>query len=142
MCRNHYYIQTNPHRSHTKNCDISECKKKTRSKYCSFHKRRIERNLPLDNNKYYRRFLKGEGNINWRGGTSKYKNHYQMKMVRIKLLQKKNYTCEDCGGKGNEVHHIDKTKTNHFQDNLKVLCRKCHTQYHKDVIGRHKKIIR
>ncbi len=29
--------------------------------------------------------------------------------------------------KANEIHHLDKTKTNHDPNNFMVLCHKCHT---------------
>ena len=137
-CRNHYcYYVVNFNRNHTKNCIVGGCKRKTKTKYCSFHRNRLKAGLPLDNKKY---FAKGKRNGMWKGGISEYKNHYTMKLIRKELLKEKNYTCGECGGKGNEIHHLDKSKENHSKKNLKVLCHKCHVGiYHRQDIGREKK---
>lgn len=55
--------------------------------------------------------------------------------LRNYLLQKNNYSCEQCGCNwinpySNqtilEIHHIDGDRTNNLEDNLQVLCPNCH----------------
>jgi len=55
-------------------------------------------------------------------------------------LERADYRCEQCGSAENlEVHHIiklEKYETRHnniknSQDNLKVLCKRCHTLAHR-----------
>lgn len=54
--------------------------------------------------------------------------------IAKKLKELRNYTCEKCGFRPRNdyekkfihVHHINGDKTNNNQDNLKVLCIKCH----------------
>jgi hypothetical protein len=76
---------------------------------------------------------KGEKNINWKGGIAEYPNHSLMKRIRKFKLQSTNYICECCGGKATEIHHLDKSKTNHSFNNFKSLCHKCHMGiFHKD----------
>jgi len=36
--------------------------------------------------------------------------------------------CEDCGEWASEVDHIDGDATNHAPDNLRSLCKPCHTR--------------
>ena len=55
-------------------------------------------------------------------------------IISKKIKIKRDYTCEKCGFKPRNnyekrfihVHHINGDKTNNNQDNLKVLCIKCH----------------
>jgi len=80
---------------------------------------------------------KGKNNINWKGGVAEYPDHYEMKKLRLEVLEEANYTCGICGGKATEIHHIDKTKTNHVKENFLAVCRRCHiVQFHRDVVGR------
>ena len=74
---------------------------------------------------------KGRNNPRWNGGTSEYPDHYKMKKLRLEKLESVNYTCEKCGGKANEVHHRDGTKTNHSLDNFLVVCHACHMRLHR-----------
>jgi len=56
--------------------------------------------------------------------------------ISTQLKVKKDYTCQECGFKArNEyerrfihTHHINGNKTNNYEDNLKVLCIKCHSE--------------
>lgn len=74
---------------------------------------------------------KGENNARWSGGTSEYKDHYQMKINRIEKLKRVRGLCEICGGKATQIHHIDESKENHRIENLLVVCRPCHTAIHR-----------
>ena len=55
--------------------------------------------------------------------------------ISKKIRKLRNYTCEKCGFKPRNdyekrfihLHHINGDKTNNNQDNLKVLCIKCHS---------------
>jgi hypothetical protein len=53
--------------------------------------------------------------------------------IRLHILERDNYTCQECGKKATDVHHIDGTgsnrptcKMNNNYDNLVSLCHKCH----------------
>lgn len=56
--------------------------------------------------------------------------------ISTQLKIKKDYTCENCGFKANSeyekryihTHHINGDKQNNYEDNLKVLCIKCHSE--------------
>jgi predicted Zn-ribbon and HTH transcriptional regulator len=83
---------------------------------------------------------KGEDNPRWNNGISEYPNHYLLKKNRLKVLKRDNYTCQLCGKYTNQVHHIDKTKTNHKKNNLRAICRKCNLGiYHAGPRGKYKK---
>ncbi len=55
----------------------------------------------------------------------------------------KGYVCNRCGDYGNEVHHIEEITPDNIhdvsitlnQDNLELLCHKCHTQ---ETLRKHK----
>lgn len=81
---------------------------------------------------------KGAKNPRWNGGTSEYPNHGTMKITRRQKLESVNWICESCGGKATEVHHKDKTKTNHSLSNLIAVCHKCHmSKFHKGEERKH-----
>jgi len=56
--------------------------------------------------------------------------------ISIQIKKKKKYTCEHCGFKAHDnyqqrfihTHHINGDKQNNYEDNLKVLCIKCHSE--------------
>lgn len=95
---------------------------------CYMHKTRINRH----GSPYIKLSAKGEKNSQWKGGISEYTNHYQMKKIRLKKLKMVRYKCEHCNKKATEIHHFDKTKTNHSFENFIAVCHKCHCSiYHK-----------
>lgn len=57
--------------------------------------------------------------------------------ISKKYKKYRNYICEECGlgccitKYYLHVHHINGNKLNNSWRNLKVLCRKCHREYHK-----------
>jgi hypothetical protein len=59
-----------------------------------------------------------------------YANPKVWKEQRDKKMALANHICEDCGEKAIHVHHIDGTTYNHYIENLKALCSKCHRAYH------------
>lgn len=60
------------------------------------------------------------------------KEGYSSEFRRISSLLLKDAVCSDCGkDKTLQVHHIDKDKKNNSQENLVVLCWKCHAKHHK-----------
>jgi 5-methylcytosine-specific restriction endonuclease McrA len=47
------------------------------------------------------------------------------------IRERAGHQCESCGATGRlDIHHRDRTKTNHHPDNLVVLCRRCHKRDH------------
>lgn len=54
------------------------------------------------------------------------------KQISIKIRNERNHTCEGCGQVGNvpfnplTVHHIDYCPENNGDNNLLLLCAKCH----------------
>jgi excisionase family DNA binding protein len=54
--------------------------------------------------------------------------------IRERILKERGEVCEHCGKeRSNHVHHIDGSRTNHADNNLLVLCPKCHLGiFHKD----------
>jgi len=71
-------------------------------------------------------FARGDRKPNWRGGLSSVTYN---KIVFGDLgFEKK---CEICGAETKiVVHHIDRDRTNNTPENIKILCRGCHAQYH------------
>jgi len=80
----------------------------------------------------------GAKNPMWKGGIAEYPNHGELKKNRLVVLNKANHICQVCRGIATEVHHIDKTKTNHKKENLLPVCHKCNCSFHRDVVGRPK----
>ena len=69
----------------------------------------------------------------------KYRQFYRSKewqMTSRRYAQKAQYTCEECGGVGTDVHHVMPIQTpegweRRFDfDNLKLLCVQCHNEEH------------
>ena len=46
------------------------------------------------------------------------------------VIAERDKVCQDCGGKGNGVHHIDKNRKHNDIDNLVYLCWTCHVKRH------------
>jgi len=76
----------------------------------------------------------GELNHNWKGGkTPDHKNrldNYKWHDTVIKVKKRDNYTCQICGEKGKDVHHIlSHWFLNDFNlKDLITLCRSCHNK--------------
>lgn len=80
---------------------------------------------------------RGEKNPRWNGGVSEYPNSYELKKNRLEVLEEANYVCRVCGRKATQVHHKDKSKTNHAKENRLAVCCKCNIcEFHLDVMGR------
>ena len=91
----------------------------------------------------YQTTLRGEETPNWKGGYDLYVGGWLQQ--RLVALGRADYACEECGrtdeehrdrhGFGLDVHHLtplvefDDPAEAHVQSNLRVLCRKCHTNY-------------
>jgi len=77
----------------------------------------------------------GSKNPAWLGGKSfeKYGMEFNNKL-REKIRQRDNYKCQMCWTTENDVdhklsvHHIDYDKKNNSENNLILLCRKCHSK--------------
>lgn len=125
-CHYHYIFFK---RTHATPCKVVGCGKKAKKGniYCYFHRLKIEKGLPFENDR------KGKNNKNWKGGVSNYPNHHVMKKIRKERLSQTNGRCEDCGvaAKKLHMHHIDFSKNNHTPENLKLLCPCCHKKYHR-----------
>lgn len=63
--------------------------------------------------------------------------------VRREVLRRDHYTCRDCYGRGEEIHHIiplDPTNINDYSvalnpDNLVSLCWRCHQKITRGLTG-------
>lgn len=133
-CRKHYarsiYIIKRP-----KKCCADLCTTLIRidDVYCAKHQKRIDKGLPIVPTD-----RRGINNPRWRGGTSQYSDHSQMKKVRQLKMQLVNSKCEKCGNDGKYIHHVDGSKNNHDINNLLFVCYPCHRKLHPDM--RHKPI--
>ena len=68
--------------------------------------------------------IKGKRNPRWNGGTSEYKNHYQLKKNRLVAL-KQSPKCYVCNNNAKFAVHIDSNKSNIVIDNLMTICKEC-----------------
>ncbi len=83
---------------------------------------------------------KGSKNFRWNNGASEYKNHYELKKIRLEVLKRDEYKCKCCNKKATEIHHKDETKENHDINNLISVCHKCHIkQFHRGCTSKYKK---
>lgn len=115
-------------------CLVRSCSSLTYARgLCLRHYRRvlyrIKHNIPFDIENLKVRSQRPKG-FGW---TRQYPNATLLKKNREEKLRELNYTCQICGKKTKEIHHIDKTKYNHNKDNLFVVCHKCHfNRFHKN----------
>ena len=72
----------------------------------------------------------GWSKYNWKGGERNDPYPRLFYSMRSIVLERDNYTCQDCGNKGNAIHHKDENKNNNSIDNLVTLCVSCHTICH------------
>jgi hypothetical protein len=136
FCSKHYALAHRNGKPEKKShpCKYPNCTEYTiKNDYCGRHLSmvsvRMQAGLPITATQSD--LFSGERNPRWNNGASEYPNHAEFKRQRIIKLHSVDYTCEECGAYANECHHKDKTKTNHAQNNLIVLCRKCHMSlYH------------
>jgi predicted nucleic acid-binding Zn ribbon protein len=90
--------------------------------------------------KYYKVFLCGENNPNWRGGSDRRINSGIGLILREKILARDEFTCQDCGQNLKEdsrflhIHHVLEVSKGgkSVESNLITLCFVCHW------IGKHK----
>ncbi|RKX63962.1 MAG: hypothetical protein DRP42_07110 [Tenericutes bacterium] len=65
---------------------------------------------------------KGEGNPNYKNGI----------VTGKRMVLEVRQLCEDCNAdKDLHVHHLDKDRTNNQFNNLRLLCRSCHSKEHR-----------
>lgn len=102
-----------------------------RDRVCLFHKNRITKGFlrPLNHPKID---MKGPGNPRWKGGISQYPNHSLFKKQRLIKLGIVGYKCELCrkGGKL-QAHHVNRDKSDHRLENLKIVHARCHGKLHR-----------
>jgi len=130
LCRKHYARNLRTGDPHLKIkeqriCNEPGCARIALCKaLCCFHYKRKRRGIASD-----RPFgNKGELNPRWRGGTSGYKNHHQMKKIRLFILEMSDNTCYFCGGFATEIHHRDQSKDKHTMRNLVASCHYCNSR--------------
>lgn len=140
LCRNHYeYNRRTPtYRLGQRKCKSIICNKdiSTRYKYCVRCRERIDAGIDPDSEK---KMGAPKGSLNWRwnGGVAEYKNHGLMKRLRKQKIEELKGACEECltviePTRRLNIHHVDRNKENHEWDNLRLLCRPCHMEEHKD----------
>ena len=139
-CKKHYariitFGGYKPKRIYDVLCSVVGCGKPELTKgFCGKHYARSKKGSPMMDTEHLNI---GVRNGNWNGGISEYPNHYTMKQIRKKILIERGEICSECGVYGNEIHHIDKSKNIHTENNLKVLCHKCHTKLHSGRKNKH-----
>jgi hypothetical protein len=131
FCRSHYanFIRKgNPlPREIMRDCKVIGCKTKAHVKgYCHKHYQRIKKGIPLDIPNYASN--RGSGNHLWKGGIADYPNHYEMKKMRLRVLEEAGYKCEFCGEPAKQIHHRDFSKNNHARENLAAACQRCNSR--------------
>lgn len=57
------------------------------------------------------------------------------KSLREKILKRDNYCCTRCKNSKAilEIHHADGNHQNNVPENLAIVCKKCHTVFHKEI---------
>lgn len=76
---------------------------------------------------------------NWRmHDASSQQSDAEFKHVRLRALERDNYTCQACGFRNptwQEVHHVDDNHANNELSNLATLCPFCHMVQHIGLAG-------
>lgn len=133
FCRTHYALNRRNGYPSKKikpvmKCKVSGCPRNAKTRgLCTFHYTRLKKGVSLLKPKG----TKGDLNYMWKGGVSKYPNHYTLKKNRLIVLNKANWVCEYCGGKADRIHHRDHSKDNHTVENLAPSCAKCNSKLMK-----------
>jgi len=69
----------------------------------------------------------------WRTIAADHTGKDEWKQIRLKILERDNYSCQYCGFKCDKwqiVHHIDGNPNNNQQSNLMVVCQMCNLIEH------------
>jgi 5-methylcytosine-specific restriction endonuclease McrA len=74
----------------------------------------------------------------WRGQYRQYLNSPSWKRVRNRVMKRDGWTCQRCGSRAQEVHHVKYTKAHGRGDfskqpmnNMIALCKACHQKAHR-----------
>lgn len=74
------------------------------------------------------------GNPDYKKKYNEYINSGSWREKRDKIMLRDNYTCKECGGEANEVHHLTYDRLcNELDEDLVALCRACHKDKHKSM---------
>lgn len=79
------------------------------------------------------KYERGKNASNWIDGKSN--EPYPLKFnyyLKEKIRKRDNYQCQLCFKKGRNVHHIDYDKESCNEDNLIILCSKCHQKTNRN----------
>ena len=113
------------------------------NKYC------LGRKLTEEHKRKIGKAEKGEKNANWKGGVTpeimKIRNSFEIKTWRKAIFERDNYACQICGdnrGHNLNAHHIksfkDYPELRFDLNNGITLCKNCHSEIHKTIIGEEK----
>lgn len=87
-----------------------------------------------------RKLQVGERNPNWKGGKHRNRYPYRYYKLRIQVLERDLYICQNCFmtdnkareldslNRGLTIHHIDYNKENNSLDNLITTCKWCNSR--------------
>ena len=79
-------------------------------------------------------YLWGDKNPNWRDGASENPYPNEFRAIKKMIRTRDNSICRICHkkqeGRFGVVHHIDADKNNNAEENLVLVCRRCHGKIH------------
>ena len=79
-------------------------------------------------------YLWGDKNPNWRNGASEQAYPNEFRVIKKQIRERDKSICRIChekqAGRSGVVHHIDANKDNNAEDNLVLICRRCHGRIH------------
>lgn len=110
-----------------------------RAKWLANKKGQVAWNTGKKKEEYSKPFPTGEDHGNWCGGRRGFRDTSEYRLLRLEILKRDNYTCQECGDRNHEgrgsritlhVDHILPVATHPDlgmePSNLRVLCYKCH----------------
>jgi len=102
-------------------CKVPLCGRTVHAKgYCSKHYERFK----AHGDPLIRKSPRGASNVNWKGGVSYYKNHFELKKNQKMRLKYTKNKCEICGKPAKIVRHIGDLQDHSFEK-LQAVCNRC-----------------